>query len=188
MSVTSVSNVVVRFMSLLDVALILVGVLMLMLIQSSPRSLAGREDAVSWAAGGAAESAETSRQVIADQIRLVYVYAGWRGDRDGRCFELTPTMKIGREISVGSDRDIRRLIARTDSRGNSRGGGRREGRGDDSTTAVVVLLFERDGWFPSWTAEKIQSLRQVWGVDVVPLYNARLPGVQDKPDIASEQG
>ena len=142
------SGVIVRFLSLLDVALILLGVLMLALMQTTVSSQQQTS---------AAESNDVS---AIDQVNFIYLYAGWKGEQKGHCYLLGQDMKIDRKVSTTSNEEIQAIIA--------------ERRDTDKSTDVVMLLFDSDGWFASWPDRKINGLEDVWGVKVVPIYNVSI--------------
>lgn len=136
------SNVIVRFMSLLDVALILLGVLMLALMQTAVPTPSGAGDPL---------------KPVKDQINFIYLFAGWKSEQNGRCFELNEKMEIGNQVSMISDSDIETL---------------RDIKGlEQRAPAVAILVFEEDGWFPAWSPEKIAGAEKVWGIKVIPVYD-----------------
>jgi len=143
------TGVLVRFLSLLDVALILLGVLMIALMHAQVRS-----------AGKSGQSADGGLAEVAD-VNFVYLYAGWRGTENGKCFVLGPNREVGREIGTTSADDVRQLLA-------SRPGE------SEPKNSVVMLLFSDDGWYSAWDAAKLVALETAWNVKVVPVYNVRL--------------
>jgi hypothetical protein len=145
------TSVIARFLSLLDVALILLGLLMIMLTKAQLGE-------------GAAELPVEAEPGLADlaNVQFVYLVAGWRGEKDGKCFLLGPDRKWDREIRGDRDTDIKQLTQT------------RSGDGKP-VTPVVMLLFAEDGWFSAWDESKLKQLESVWQVDVVPVYNVRLP-------------
>lgn len=142
------SGVIVRFLSLLDVALILLGVLMMALMQTTVSS-------------GQRTIAPASKNVSAiDQVNFIYLYAGWKDEQKGRCYLLGQDMKIDRRVSMSSNEEIKAIID--------------ERRDTDKSTDVVMLLFDSDGWFASWPDTKISELEDVWEVKLVPIYNVSI--------------
>lgn len=142
------SGVIVRFLSLLDVALILLGVLMLALMQTSVSS-------------EQQTNASESKDVSAiSQVNFIYLYAGWKGEQKGHCYLLGQDMKINRKVSTTSNEEIQAIID--------------ERQDTDKSTDVVMLLFDSDGWFASWPDSKINDLEDAWGVKVVPIYNVSI--------------
>ena len=143
------TGVIVRFLSLLDVALILLGVLMIALMQAQLRSDVKRGQSP---AGGLVELAD---------VDFVYLYAGWKGPENGRCYQLGPNREIGREVRTDTAEDLKGILA---SRSAIRG----------RKNQVVMLLFSDDGWYSAWDAKRLNGIEQAWEVKVVPVYNVRL--------------
>lgn len=143
------TGVIVRFLSLLDVALILLGVLMIILLQSQFRSDTNKGSS---SADGMAELAD---------VDFVYLYAGWKGGENGRCYLLNANREIGREVRTDTPNDIQELLtARRTQTGRS--------------NQVVILVFCDDGWYSAWDAKRLAAIEQTWKVKVVPVYNIRL--------------
>lgn len=144
------TGVLVRFLSLLDVALILLGVLMLALMYTQVRTPTEQGQS---SASGPAELAE---------VDFVYLYAGWKGEESGKCYLLGPNGEVGQEVRTDSPSDIRRIL---DSRPTD----------NSKTTPVVMLLFGEDGWYAAWDADRMNALEEAWNLSVVPVYNVKLP-------------
>lgn len=138
-----------RFLSLLDVALILLGVLMITLMQAQLRSEAkqGRSSA-----DGMAELAD---------VDLVYLYAGWKGPENGRCYLLGANREVGREVRTDTADDIQEVLAARSAQ-------------KERANPVVLLLFSDDGWYSAWDAKRLAGIEQTWKVKVIPVYNVRL--------------
>ena len=148
------ANVIVRFMSLLDVALILLGVLMLALMQTAVP------------APSKASERKVSSEPVLDQINFIYLFAGWKGEQNGRCFELNRNMDIGDEVSMRSDSHILKLGERK--------------RSGPSSPSIAMLVFEEDGWFPAWSSETIANAEKAWGIKVIPIYDVSISKSIDK--------
>jgi hypothetical protein len=144
------TNVIARFLSLLDVALILLGVLMIILIQSQIRGEAQQGHA---AADGLAKLAG---------IDFVYLYAGWKGYENGRCYLLTADGTIGREVRTDTAADIQQVLS-TRSGHNER------------PHQIVMLLFSDDGWYSAWDPDRLAKIEKTWKLRLTPVYNVRLP-------------
>lgn len=145
------TGVIVRFLSLLDVALILLGVFMVILMYSDVR----RQSEDIEEPQGLAEIAN---------VGFLYLYAGWKGEENGKCYFLeSPEGQVGREIATDTDEDIKDLIATRERKNH-----------------VVMLLFSDDGWYSAWDATKLAEIERVWEVKVIPVYNVRL-SPQERP-------
>jgi hypothetical protein len=143
------TGVIVRFLSLLDVALILLGVLMITLMQAQMRSDAKQGNS---SADGMAELAD---------VDFVYLYAGWKGGENGRCYLLSANREIGREVRTDTPDDIQEVLTARRTK-------------KDRANQVVMLLFSDDGWYSAWDAKRLAGIEQTWKVKVMPVYNVRL--------------
>ena len=144
------TGVIVRFLSLLDVALILLGVLMIALMHAQLRSSTKHG---SPSPDGMAEIAG---------VDFVYLYAGWKGPENGRCYLITANRKIGREVNMVTGDDIREIFASRRAH-------------TEASNQLVMLVFSDDGWYSAWDAKTLAAIEQVWKTKVVPVYNVRLP-------------
>ncbi|MDW8244841.1 MAG: hypothetical protein RMJ88_16685 [Thermogemmata sp.] len=142
------TSVIVRFLSLLDVTLILLGVLMVTLMHAEMHRERGKQ--------------KSSTQEVAElaDVEFIYLYAGWNGAENGRCYLYTNGKK-GPEISQTNPNAIQQVIEESKKR-------------KGSVNYVVLLLFADDGWFAAWDAKKLAQLEETWKVKIVPVYNARL--------------
>jgi len=138
------TGVIVRFLSLLDVAFMLLGVLMVTLIYADFQ----RRTEMPEQKRGLAEVAD---------VGFIYLYAGWKGEQDGRCYLLSPDVKLGKEVRTDTPDDIREI---TSAR--------------ERNNQVVLLLFSEDGWYSGWDAKKLADMEKTWGLKVVPVYNVPL--------------
>lgn len=141
------SGVIVRFISLLDITLILLGVFMLALMQTTLTKTPIK---------GGGEEATT----VVDQVNIIYLYAGWKGEQEGKCYLLDEKMKVDRTISTAAKDDIQAVV--------------KARRGESKSNDLVMLLFDADGWFDSWPDKKLGELENNWGVKVVPIYNIKI--------------
>ncbi len=140
----NIGNVVARFLPLLDVTLILLGLLMAALVITRP-------------------TIEPPPPPIDDGLKetlhFIYLYAGWFGQWKGKCYLIdTNAKKLGREISLENPQEFIDEI-------NSRHW--------EPERTVIVLLFDKNGWFAPWE-EKLGKLRQALKphkITVIPVYN-----------------
>lgn len=143
------TGVIARFLSLLDIALILLGVLMITLMQAQLRSNAKQGHSP---ADGMAELAD---------VEFVYLLAGWKGAENGRCYLLSANREIGREVRTDTADDLQEVLAARRAQ---------KERGNQ----VVMLLFSDEGWYSVWDAKRLAEIEQIWKVKVTPVYNVRL--------------
>jgi hypothetical protein len=143
------TGVLVRFLSLLDVFLVLFGVMMISLLHAHLQ--------------GAAKESKTPTETLGEvaDVDFVYLFAGWKGRESGRCYLLGPDREIVREVTTDTDDDIREILAT-----RAADGGRKN--------QLVMLLFSDDGWYSAWDDKKLDGIEQTWKVKVVPVYNVRL--------------
>jgi hypothetical protein len=147
------TGVIVRFLSLLDVALILLGVLMITLMQAQIRS--------------DAKQGHSSADAMAELagVDLHYLYAGWKGMQNGRCYRLVANGEVGQEVRIDTADDIQEVLA---------------SRIKERPNHIVMLLFSDDGWYSAWDAMTLARIEQTWKVKVIPVYNVQLP-VEENP-------
>ncbi len=143
------TGVIVRFLSLLDVFLVLFGVLMIALLHAQLQSAAKETKTPTDALGEVAD------------VDFIYLFAGWKGRESGRCYLLGPNREVLREVRTDSADDIREILAK---RAADR----------ERKNQLVMLLFSDDGWYSAWDAKKLDGIEQTWKVKVVPVYNVRL--------------
>jgi len=147
------TGVISRFLSLLDVVLVLLGMLMVALMQAQLRSSSRPKQS---SAGQMAQLAD---------VDFVYLYAGWKGPEEGRCYLLNPNGGIGEEVRTDTPDDIRRIL---ENRKNQ----------TDRRNQLVLLLFSEAGWGGAWPAKKLAAIEKKWKVKVVPVYN--VPRLREK--------
>lgn len=140
------TGVITRFLSLLDVALLLLGVLMIALMHAQLRSATAQ---------GQHSNPLTQ---VAD---FVCVYAGWKGQDNGKCFLLGPDLGIAREIRTDTPDEIKSIL--TTKAVNS-----------GKTNQIVLLVFSDDGWYSAWDSKKIDKIKQTWKIELVPVYNVHI--------------
>lgn len=152
------TSVICRFLSLLDVALILLGMLMIVLTQAQLRARPPAPDPVE-SRDSLEPSAAANR--AREAIDFAYFYAGTRGAERGRCYQLGPQLELLREIRTDVADDARLAFDLAP------GGGRKSNR-------AVMLLISDEGFDSMWSRQRLAELERAWGVKVVPVYNARL--------------
>lgn len=134
------TGVIVRFIPLLDVAFILVGLLMILVAHAQARSKQ--------------PAAESKNLAQIAGLDFIYLYAGTAGTEQGRCYELNADKRIVREIRSDVNDDLERLKAQRGSRKNP----------------IVLLLISDKGFDSMWSDKKLQSMERTWNLKVVPVY------------------
>lgn len=147
------ANVIRRFLSLLDVALLLLGLLMVTLTQTQLQ--AEKE------AGEQAQLAADLSLARAAGLDFVYLLAGTSGAESGHCFLLGPDRQPIREIRTDRPDDLQWELTR-------------QAAGRMGQTAIVMLVVSDKGFDSMWSAARLAQMERTWGVKIVPLYNTRL--------------
>ncbi len=116
------TRVIARFVSLLDVVMILVGVLLIISLYADPCRRQDRSNA---------EANVVGPKTLAEMANLefIYLYAGWKDEQNGRCYVLTRDGKIGKEVSTTRPDDLQRIMK-----------ARRQ------KNQVILLLFSENGF------------------------------------------
>jgi hypothetical protein len=147
------TSIIARFISLVDVVLILLGVLLLVLLHAQVRSQIQRSKS---------EDKRDEIQKVAG-LDFLYFYVGWKGPEKDRCYFLdTSNLKLGREVRTDTADDLQLILKARNPKG-------------ERTNPVVLLLFSDEGWYSTWDSKRIAALEQTWKIKVVPVYNVRLP-------------
>jgi hypothetical protein len=147
------TSIIARFISLVDVVLILLGVLLLVLLHAQVRSQIQRSKS---------EDKRDEIQKVAG-LDFLYFYVGWKGPEKDRCYFLdTSNLKLGREVRTDTADDIQLILKARNPKG-------------ERTNPVALLLFSDEGWYSTWDSKRIAVLEQTWKIKVVPVYNVRLP-------------
>ena len=139
------TGVVSRFLPLLDVALLLLGLLMIVMMQAS---LTDQESVT-----------PDSEQSIESKAGLdfIFLYAGWKDAQAGKCFLMEKDMRIGKEIRVDSKVDIDELAL--DSKISKK-----------TKNLIVFLSYSKLGWFDLWPPKRIAEIEKLWGITINQLY------------------
>jgi hypothetical protein len=143
-----IRGVLVRFMPLLDVTIILLGVLMMPLMYTQLKAKKTSTDAV--------KSIEAKYA-----IDHLYFYAGWKGDQNGKVLQINLDGTLGNEVATDRPDELRAIL---DQRKSS----------TKRDHPVVMLLFADDGWYAAWDDERLKRIEKAWGVRIAPVYNVRL--------------
>lgn len=146
------TGVIVRFIPLLDVAFILLGMIIVLMAQAQMRSSKPKETSPQ-AGKSLAETAG---------LDLIYLYAGTSGSELGRCYELGPQQELVREVRTEVADDLNRLLALRPKRGNP----------------LVILLISDQGFDAVWSDKKLASMKKLWNVEIARIYPFhRQPGM-----------
>jgi hypothetical protein len=144
-----VTGVIVRFLSMLDVVIVMLGILLLAMVQSQLRMPTKKVSAGSGIVQNAIEG------------RFLYLYAGTEGDERGKVYQLAPDGKRLREVRTDSNEDIQQIL-------------KQPAGGDERTNRLVMLLVSDRGFDSMWSPKKLADMEKAWGLKIVPLYNINL--------------
>ena len=81
------SGVLVRFLSLLDVTLVLLGVVLLLLVAMA-KKITEKNDDITTEVG----------KLLGREIE--FLYAGWEGEQRGKCYKLTEDLQVGEPVNM----------------------------------------------------------------------------------------
>ena len=140
------TGVVSRFLPLLDVALLLLGLLMIVMMQASLTD----QESVN-------PEAEQSIESKAG-MDFIFLYAGWKDSQAGKFFLMEKGMRIGKEIRIDSKVDIDELALDSIRRKKTK-------------NLIIFLSFSKSGWFDLWTPSRIKEIEKIWGMTIIKLYN-----------------
>lgn len=145
------TGVIVRFIPLLDVAFIMLGIMIVLMAQSQMRSKKPQQTSP-MAARSLAEQAG---------LDIIYLYAGTAGQELGRCYELGPHQELLREVRTEVPDDMNRLLALRPQR----------------STPLVVLLISDQGFDAIWSEKKLATMKKNWNLEIARIYPfRRTPG------------
>ena len=142
------TNVVSRFLSLLDVTLILLGFLMITLAQAS-------------ISDGNTNANQSDKRQDSANVQFVYVFASGKGPDKDKLFLLEPDLKLGRQLNEKKPKEIHSIIGLPVSSKKEK-------------KIVVLMLHDAKGWTQGWTPERYETLKKTWNTDVVPIYDFNL--------------
>ncbi|MDO5565209.1 MAG: hypothetical protein Q4G59_01035 [Planctomycetia bacterium] len=152
------TNILARFLSLLDISILLVGLFVILLslahFQKVQKEAQAENERVQQRA-----STTVFESVLEHNLEPIMMYAGCEGEREGHCYLLGKDFVPGREINTGLPDDFEYLAHQ-----------RKEG-----THVIVFLVSEEGAWDTFWTKEKIAELEKVWGCHVVYVPGVHFP-------------
>jgi hypothetical protein len=137
------AGVIVRFIPLLDVAFILLGMVIVLVAQAQMKS--AKPTPKNIAAKSFSEQAG---------VDFIYLYAGTAGEELGRCYEIGPNQELLREIRTEVADDLLRLLALRGKRGNP----------------LIILLISDQGFDAVWSEKKLLAMKKIWGMEVARIY------------------
>lgn len=144
------TGVIVRFLSLIDVALCLLGVLMFFHVFQAHRI------------GSAPVKAVLVELEAGLSIGFIPLYAGTSGDLEGQVFAL--------ELDNGQWKRGRRVVRRDDLEAIAKKLPEKL-----QSEARVLLLMSSSGFDRVWSDEKLRELEEKWGRRIVPVRHVDFP-------------
>lgn len=147
------TGVIVRFIPLLDVAFIMLGIMIVLMAQAQVRRTEKSQQPATPTAPALAEQAG---------LDMVYLYAGTAGSEMGRCYELGPQQELLREVRTDVPDDMNRLLALRGKKG----------------TPLVILLISDQGFDAVWSEKKLAGMKKNWNLEIARIYPfRRQPGI-----------
>lgn len=152
------TSVICRFLSLLDVTLILLGLLMVVLTQAQLRSNRRAAEASPTPAEAPPTATAASVQAATD---FVYLYAGTHGAERGKCYQLGPRHELVREVRTDVPDDLQLVL-------------QLPAQATHKPNRVAILLISDRGFDSMWGPERLAQMERDWGLPIVPVYNVRI--------------
>ncbi|MDO5581202.1 MAG: hypothetical protein Q4G69_08700 [Planctomycetia bacterium] len=165
------TNILARFLSLLDVAIMLVGLFVVLLALARFQDEQKKIDAAEKEQKDRIERMESASMVntVLENSKMpIIMIEGDCRDQNGQCFLLNKDYTRGREIAANHRGDIEDLIP------------------SGSNQIPVVFFITKEGaWDTAWTDEKFANMEKTWKCKIVRVLNFRFPeplkqGAKDK--------
>ena len=146
------ANIVIgRFLSLLDVYIILIGFLLITLISTKID-----------------ESNKASKNDINNEKmsnEFIFIITGGKENEKGKCFTIDSKGKFRKELKTDTDDDILEI------KNNN-------GKSNDPKRLIFLLFFPDKYWYPEWTPTKIANLEKTWGIKLHQVNNVNLGDIE----------
>jgi hypothetical protein len=146
-----VTGVIVRFLSMLDVVIVMLGILLLAMAQAQLKTPKKKE--------GPAGGSNVVQSAV--EGRFLYLYAGTEGEERGKCYQLGPDGKRLREVRTENAEDVQQIL-------------KQMGGAEDRKNRIVMLVVSDRGFDSMWSPKKLADMEKAWELKIVPLYNVNL--------------
>lgn len=154
------TNILARFLSLMDIALLLLGIFIVLLsIARYTKAAAEKETVV--------PSVQNMQVVLNkaanENMSLIFLYAGSTGKRKGHCYTLEDGFIPGREIDTATDSDLRQLIKER-----------------NAINPIIFLVSEKGAWDIDWPEKRIRAIEKTWQEKVIRVVNVPFEKEKEK--------
>ncbi|MCR5360295.1 MAG: hypothetical protein K6E55_10475 [Thermoguttaceae bacterium] len=143
----NISRVLARFLSLMDVTLLLLGFFIILVAAAnlSQENERAKEKQTSHLSG------ESGWNFIKGGREPVWLFAECEGPNRNKCFVLNSDLSLGDEVDQNSDADIRRLTAPIEAQGE---------------IPLIILVSERGAFDHDWD-NALETIEKKWGYPVM---------------------
>ena len=159
-----ISGVLARFLPLLDIAILLLGLFVVLsaIARETERARPGSPERADGDLAGAQDIPANpfltgaARRFVESELAPIWIYACCDGEFRNRCRLMEDDFVPGRVIDIDTDRDIQELIEVRKPR-----------------RAVIFVMIEEGGFDRFWD-ERREDIESVWNAPVVWIRNVRL--------------
>ena len=143
----NISRILARFLSLMDVTLLLLGFFIILVAAAnlSQETEREKEKQTSHLSGGSGWS------FIKGGREPIWLFAECDGPNRNKCFVLNNDLSLGDEVDQNSNTDIRRLTEPVKARGE---------------TPLIILVSEKGAFDGHWD-NTLESIEKIWGYPVM---------------------
>lgn len=139
----NISRILARFLSLMDVTLLLLGFFIILVAAASLSQEANQaKEKLGW-------------NLIKEHWEPIWLFAACEPPIMNKCFVLNDNLSIGGEVNQSTDTDIRRLIEPVESQGK----------------APLIILVSEKGAFDAYWENALVSIEKSWGCPVLRIRN-----------------
>ncbi|MBO7725096.1 MAG: hypothetical protein J6S40_01380 [Thermoguttaceae bacterium] len=154
----NISRVLARFLSLMDVTLLLLGFFIILVAAAnlSQENQRAKEKQTSRLSG------ESGWNFIKGGREPIWLFAECEWPNRNKCFVLNNDLSLGDEVDQNSDTDIRRLTAPIEAQG---------------VAPLIILVFEK-GVHDHYWSSSLETIEKKWGYPVMCAYDIPLGSVR----------
>ena len=154
----NISRVLARFLSLMDVTLLLLGFFIILVAAAnlSQENRRAQEKQTSHLSG------ESGWNFVKGGREPIWLVAECEWPNRNKCFVLNNDLSLGGEVDQNSDADIRRLTAPIEAQG----------------VAPLVILVSERGVHDKYWEDALDSIQQRWGYPVMRVRDVPLGSVR----------
>ncbi len=145
-----ITNILARFLSLMDIALLLLGLFIVLLVSARYSENGDRSQK-----NMSGEKGTAIREFIKNNLGPIYLYACCEGEHKNHCQLMDEEFVPGREIDIESDRDIKQLIE------------------EQKPLNPIIFLITQPGDFDYFWDEKQKDIEDKWNHSIIRIRNAK---------------